>query len=461
MLDSGAYYEDDDALLRSPPLQAVVVDPKPSITPPPKVTQLFQPPPRDQNVSSPSSRRHKRSNRRKTRPTQGDWVLLREMEPNRPDIALEASEQALNSDSDEDDVMDDDSPGATAPSGPNAAVPTRLDTQPIGLPQTAQKGLVNTTNVPVSRPPHRDSVMETDDPKPISLVVDRRASQPSTVTVSPNNPRVSTNGTNSKMPGASTLLATSPNQPTPLPAAITNGQPHDNFLATSPRLQQLTISQPRGPTTDTLPALQTQSPPRDGTVGSPNQQQQLPSFRHIDDIARSATGDSEANRANGFLHRQSVSSVGQSPTSIVRQLSISSHSPGTPFPPLSASSPVSANSELPRGDIFLRSGGGGVFGADARRPSQASEGGPYTTTLHSASTSESYQSSDGLSPATAQTPIEGRPRHMSLDGALASRLLPPPIGSGIQHIPSHGSGAFKCDYPNCNAAPFQTQYLLK
>ncbi|KAF1841741.1 uncharacterized protein K460DRAFT_172488 [Cucurbitaria berberidis CBS 394.84] len=420
MLDSGAYYEDDDALLKSPGLQPVVVKAKPSPSPPPIITHIFQPPPRIQS----------------TRPTQGDCVLIREMAPNRPDIAQQVSEQALNSDSEsevDDDPMDDESPD-TAPSAPN---------------------------LPTARPPHRDSVMEADDLMSTSLAVDRRPSHPSSLAIVPNHARLPTHGTPSTTPAASTLSATSPDQSALLHGAVTNGHPHDHFLATSPHLQQLTILHSRGPTTDTLPALQTQSPPRDGAAGSPIQQQPLPSFRHLDDIARSATSDQEANRANGaFLHRQSISSVGHSPTSIVRQLSISSHSPATPFPPLSASSPVSASSELQRGDLFLRLGGGGVFGADARRPSQASEGGPYASTLHSASTSESYQSSEGPSPGTAQTPIEGRPRHMSLDGALASRLLPPPIGSGIQHIPSHGSGAFKCDYPNCNAAPFQTQYLL-
>ncbi|CAO2657376.1 Nn.00g035020.m01.CDS01 [Neocucurbitaria sp. VM-36] len=459
MLDSGAYYDDDDAIPRSPGLEPVVVNPKPEPSPPPSVAQVCLPPPRFQNVSSPTSRRQRKSNRRKTRPTQGDLVLIREMAPSRPDIAQEVSEQALNSDSgsEDDQVMDDDSSDAAAFSrAPNATEPSQSNTQPVGLPQNASSA-VDTTNVPTARPPHRDSVVEADDPKPSTLVL----SQPSTVAILPSHARLNTNGMSSMAPGTSTLSATSPNQPTPLHGAITNGHPHDNFLATSPQLQQLTISQSRGSATDTLPALQTQSPPRDGSVASPNQQQQLPSFRHFDEIARSATSDQEVSRTNGFLHRQSVSSVGQSPTSIVRQLSISSHSPATPFPPLSASSPVSASSELQRGDLFLRSGGGGVFGADARRPSQASEGGPYASTLHSASTSESYQSSDGLSPGTAQTPIEGRPRHMSLDGALASRLLPPPVGSGIQHIPSHGSGAFKCEYPNCNAAPFQTQYLLK
>ncbi|KAF1842060.1 uncharacterized protein K460DRAFT_178202 [Cucurbitaria berberidis CBS 394.84] len=35
----------------------------------------------------------------------------------------------------------------------------------------------------------------------------------------------------------------------------------------------------------------------------------------------------------------------------------------------------------------------------------------------------------------------------------APRRLPP-------HLPPGGSGDFRCDYPGCNAAPFQTQYIL-
>jgi hypothetical protein len=53
-----------------------------------------------------------------------------------------------------------------------------------------------------------------------------------------------------------------------------------------------------------------------------------------------------------------------------------------------------------------------------------------------------------------------RPRQMTLDGALASRVLPPPLNSSLQST-SDITGMFRCDYPGCTAAPFQTQYLLK
>jgi hypothetical protein len=42
-----------------------------------------------------------------------------------------------------------------------------------------------------------------------------------------------------------------------------------------------------------------------------------------------------------------------------------------------------------------------------------------------------------------------------------SRILPRPHVS-VAHVPPHGMhGGFKCDFMDCNAPPFQTQYLLK
>lgn len=91
-MPAGDYYTEEDALgSRSPGLEAIVVNPKPEEEPPPIVTQPF--------VSSPTSRNRKKSKPRKHRPTQGDWVLIREMAPQRPDIAHAVSQVALNSSS--------------------------------------------------------------------------------------------------------------------------------------------------------------------------------------------------------------------------------------------------------------------------------------------------------------------------------------------------------------------------
>src|SRR4051794_11459270 len=93
-----SHYDSDDAFPQSPGL--IPVKPKftPEPTPPPTITCQLSVSSSAQNVSSPSSRSRK-SNRQKTRPSQGDFVLFRVMEPNRPDIARLVGERALNSDS--------------------------------------------------------------------------------------------------------------------------------------------------------------------------------------------------------------------------------------------------------------------------------------------------------------------------------------------------------------------------
>ncbi|RMZ72163.1 C2H2 finger domain transcription factor [Pyrenophora seminiperda CCB06] len=445
VLDTVEYYGEEDAILGSPPLQAIIVKTTPSRTPSPRQTS----PGRSQTTLQSAQ----------TQPTQGDWVLLRQMDPNHPDIAQRASEVALNySDSSpsDDEMLDVDSSNTAAvASDHNAVLSAMPNTHTAALQQTAQEALLSTPD-PKATATHRDSVLEEDVIRHGSMLADRRPSQPSALHMGNG---VRSNSLASNLNSVTSTLSNTSLQPPNQPfVGFGNGHTQENDLVTL-GLRQLTIPQSRGVSMDTLPALQATSPARDRAAASPSQQ--LPSFSEIDELARSATSNHEATRSNSFPHRPSMSSVGHSPTSMVRQLSMSSHSPATPFPPISASSPMSANEAPHRGDLFLRTTGGGVFSTDARRPSQAaSDTGHYPATLSSASTSESYQSSDGLSPGTQPTPIEQRPRHMSLDGALASRVLPPPLNSGLHGMHAHATGSFKCDYVGCTAAPFQTQYLL-
>jgi len=393
------YFDDRYPALASssPPLQAIIVKPTPSPSPAPRVTQRYQLPPRTHGLGPPSSRVAK-SSRRKTRPTQGDWVLLSQMDPNQPDIAQKAAEQALNSgsDSEKEDGSDIDLDDMEDTHSVNLE---RLATISLGPSAKAING-------------HRDSVIED-------------------------------------------VRAFSPRPPShPHGPAVPNGQRPTMSSTASPHLQPLAIPRMGGP--DRLPALQAPSPTHDGSAASPHHHHpSLPPFRHLDDIARSATSEQDPGRPNGFPHRQSISSVGQSPTSLVRHSSMSSHAAAsTPVALLCASSPMSASSDSQRGDIFLKTGGASVFGLNARRRSHAaSENGPHLATK------ESYYGAESLTPGTQPILIEPRARHMSLDDALTSRVLPPPVGSGMQTMPSQ-AGSFKCNYPNCHAPPFQTQYLL-
>ncbi|EAT92169.1 hypothetical protein SNOG_00674 [Parastagonospora nodorum SN15] len=408
-------YSEEDFCPGSPGLIQVYPKAAPSPSPEPVVTKVLHPP-----VSSPS-RRQKKANRRKTRPTQGDWVLIREMAPNQPDIAQQVSQHALNSDTEssgqEDEGMEDQSPNTTAPSSATHVSPVpRSGTQPFSMLQPA-KGTFAAPGQPTATSTHRDSVLE-EDIKKSPFLSDRRTSEISHAGSLPNGMRhISSDG--KSMTGVAFAIHS------PSPAAdVTNQRRNSSAIhdELSTGLHQLQIPQSE----NRLPSIQPQTPLNDAP--SPAGSQSLPPISlMVGDLARSHA-----------------------------------HTPVSPFP-LSASSPMSANSDAQRGDMFLRSGGGSVFGVDNRRPSQASETGRYPQRLDSTSNSEGYQSSDGPSPGSQQTPIEQRPRHMSLDGTLAASgaiILPPPNGSGMQSMGQHSLGTFRCDYPGCNALPFQTQYLL-
>ena len=411
----GDYYTEEDALgSRSPGLEAIIVNPKPEEEPPPIVTQIF--------VSSPTSRNRKKSKHRKHRPTQGDWVLIREMDPSRPDIAHAARQEALNSgsetESSDEEMQEPPSDRTAVATGKEMAAPA-INVRSDSLADANR---------------HFD---------PGALAAERRESHAShaSSTGSVLHSVTSNSSTNGSV-NSSTLNTTSSHH-------ATNGDNFADSSAISPHLRSLRLSPSRGQPGEKLPSIQTLQP-SSASAASPESaaspSQQLPSIAQLDEFVRSGTNESDA-----------------SPSAIIRSLSISSyHSPASPFPPFNASSPVSAGSDASRaGDVFLRSkehltlfGPGG-----ARRPSQIADG----TYPRSASISvETYNSPVGHSTDMLQAPIEGgRQRVLSIDGAMASRHLPPPIGSGISNVPQNVTGSYKCEQPGCTAAPFQTQYLLK
>jgi hypothetical protein len=67
-------------------------------SPPLLVTQAPQPPSKVKSLNYLLSRRARHYSR-KSRPSQGDWVLIRNMNPNQIEFAQQVSDQALNSDS--------------------------------------------------------------------------------------------------------------------------------------------------------------------------------------------------------------------------------------------------------------------------------------------------------------------------------------------------------------------------
>ncbi|KAF2184287.1 hypothetical protein K469DRAFT_781596 [Zopfia rhizophila CBS 207.26] len=84
--NSSLCYNSDDAVPHSPGLQPVKAKATPSPSPPPSISQ-----------NAECLKPRKRGRGRRTRPSQGDEVLMNFIDPNRPDIAKAAGQSPLNS----------------------------------------------------------------------------------------------------------------------------------------------------------------------------------------------------------------------------------------------------------------------------------------------------------------------------------------------------------------------------
>lgn len=235
--------------------------------------------------------------------------------------------------------------------------------------------------------------------------------------------------------------------------------PANDSIAASPTLRKHVLPVSEG-SAGTLPAFQQPSPAQDGSASSPKTER-LPSFRQLtgqlDELAEAATAE---HQRYGHAHRPSFSSTtGQSPI-----MSTNSYSVSQQTSPVShyayQMSPTSAISEphiygspptaYPPYNSHLAN----------RRPSLATSNVPLLPpSLPSASSSgesngQTSSSTEGYS-TTHTTPIdqtltaENTPRPMlpPLPGMPPNQIIPP--------------GGYRCEYPGCNAVPFQTQYLLK
>jgi hypothetical protein len=149
-------YDPDDVGLRdSPPLRAMKVNLTPSPSPPPAA-----PLPQVSPDSSPASPGRKSSNRQKSRPSQGDAVLVSFMDGGkRPEIARQAGAQPLASDNEEEEEsvkgtevnmnVEKDGVDELTALAQNALRATEGQTAQISsLPTLA--GLINKSNIPES-----------------------------------------------------------------------------------------------------------------------------------------------------------------------------------------------------------------------------------------------------------------------------------------------------------------------
>ncbi|KAK3950774.1 hypothetical protein QBC32DRAFT_7348 [Pseudoneurospora amorphoporcata] len=383
-------------------------------------------------VSPPSSPRNKRSDRHriKSRPSQGDAVLLHMLDGGRrPEIAIQAGLQALpseHSDTDRDDSLEPDSPCDSSMDGneiiqsPHFNGEDRDDVEHLHLSLQRRNmsaehsrevdtgggfdslqslaagalGVVRNLGTPSVKqeeadagptPPitEHDTIKESAPPATIqSTIAARRAeadkdrdrlTQPAMLT--PYSPRG---------------IAFSPPEPGSIPSI------------TSPTNPLTPNSLPEG-----LPPIQPTSPVFEGAS-----QQTLPSIRD-------SLGVADLNQlSRPIIERSPHQPFPGSPPGFPSLLSYTNHA----SPPQSAADPYRREPVSP----YYFSQGNGI-----QRPHDYASGSELSAPDHS----RSHMNHSATSP-----------------GSIADRM-------SIDGLTSH-TGTYICKFEGCNAAPFQTQYLL-
>ena len=208
----------------------------------------------------------------------------------------------------------------------------------------------------------------------------------------------------------------------PPPLTIKTGRTEEDSIARSPALARFTIDPANADPSNTLAALQ-MSPPRSSTAGSPEPKPNLPSLTAtLSDAGKPFSG-------------QSPSFTRASPS---QQYGPSLHS---------AMSPPS----VPTHPAFYRT-------------STTSTPSDYTIVSASASGSISTPASSIFhqSPAAAHpTSSAASPEQTRIDSSAEQVLSPESEEHEMNGMEGPFSNSiYKCSFPDCTAAPFQTQYLL-
>lgn len=425
-------YDSDDDSRRSPYTLEQV---HPRITPPDSPAPPD--PPRSNNPSMPAGhqtqqpgrpgQKSARARRRRHLPSQGDQVLLLASYPNRPDIAREAGQKVLLSDSDNDDGDDDaeHSEGAGGPSrgpvarSPSPGVPTRTSTTATLNP------LFNAMNAMGS-----------------SSSFDERDGAPESAWAKGKAGVEGATGMERSQDGEPPRKRTSISDKTP----IRNLKQSDS-IAASPALQPFLLSGPRGASGMQM-LTESPTPSRTSTMPVEPAQQMLPSVKSL-------IHEVDSNEQHGAYARPRATSL----TSVKAILEpaamiVSSQTAPLPVAPIQAANQRirSQTESLPQTDPRLY-----------RPPSSAGQKRPYQN--HQQRGSVSSTGSTLMPHASSVTTVSPSATTPSLIRDASPQTSPTDDGRRRSGDDAQSAGpntlTYKCHYPGCTAAPFLTQYLLK
>ena len=441
-MTSAEFYDSDDALNDTERLVAVKPNYNPEESPPPFITEStssHSSPPdtaaseKGGSLGKPGDLRRtgkKRGKRKgRTRPSPGDAVLISYLDPNRPDIAQEVGQTALNSasQSEAEDGESGEEDGEVE------------DMFIVGDPKKVAKNLTLATTASQAL----EAVVNDVDMKDAAADVPRDAVSRLDISATNGIGHGRDTGYAAKETfidlekSVSSPLNLKPPPRTyrslpPTPIHIGSANPSEekdddeHSLATSPNLAKFTITPAEANPESTLPAMQ-KSPPRSASAHPPDSSQNLPSLK------------TTLSQISDCAMKHGVNGVGQfsqSPTSARQQLHPHALSPSAYSHPSPAMSPPG----LPSHPNYWRT---------------APKEGSYSTPSSSID-APTPTSIPGQSPANSY-PTPGIQDHRScMDGSSTPQLISGPLSANGPF----SSSAFQCTHPGCNAPPFQTQYLL-
>jgi len=483
-------YDSDEGINRSPLLQPIQVDYQPEISPPPSLPPEASAPSPEHVSHSLSTSSRRRSNRqRKTRPSQGDAVLIGVLGPSYPEIASEAARRPLNSASQSeasssDQEMEEREGVLPTSTSVQAAAALRLlegVEAPVDVHSRLVNGASDKTDLPLS---------SSGDDWRTGRSHARNGSTGKAFDAAPSDESgmvIDAKDSNAAVDGLLRLKESSPktgHSPSRM-RGTSNGFGSNGSMATSPNLRQYTIPTSERSPMETLPAMQI-SPSHSHSVKSPNGERSLPSIvSQLGQLADHPVKDHDA-RTNGLpCHsRQSFSSAsggpGHSPPMTssgperrlpAQYISTQQRQPGPyqgQYPP-TQTSPASVYSETSPRQPYGQSQDPASMSPPGkpgynpyypnRRASQNDEHGPPYAAPTAGENKYTPTSVDGIPSSESYTPSTDatlNEHQMGIEGTRPLSDLPAPQPNGPLV-----SGGFKCDYRGCLAPSFQTQYLLK
>lgn len=446
----GDYYDpDEDVRPSSPGLVETQINYKIEETPPPYIptssSSSSVSPARDEskdgrqahNASAhlPVKRlKKKRRKKGRTRPSLGDSVLISYLDPNQPDIARKAGQEALNSASQseagDEEVEEDMSGGGNDENkhGRTKEDHHHISAQATELKFTAEEAL-------------EDVMMDDPSPeKPVLLAclamheaVNGNMGE-HTLRSKDTTQRVSCARFNDPEVANASLRSLQP-LPLKIVAPLSEGDNEvvDDSITTSPALAKFAITAAEANPESTLPAMQ-KSSPRSASSHSPDGTHSLPSIK----TALAQIPDpSPVETPNG------VSPFSAPSPTVTRSQYIPGNaglSPGVFSQPSPASSKDMTNMSppnYPNHPSYWRN--------TTREGSSTVREGSFTTT--------SPVSVPGVTSVTSYPTSKD---NASPEGGITPQILNGPSSANGPFT----STAFKCTYAGCTALPFQTQYLL-